>query len=373
MKLVPLTSICKPKQWKTISTKELKEDGFPVYGANGKIGFYGSYTHEHPTVLITCRGATCGTINISEPKSYVNGNAMALDNLSEEVNLYYIAHYLRFRKLDDVISGSAQPQITGQGLSNLQIPLPPLEQQKKIAAILDASDAYTQKTKALIAKYDELTQSLFLNMFGDPVKNEKGWEKKEFKEYILEVKNGITRRPKSEEDNSGDKVLKLKHIRSNYINYDCENRIMLEESEKQKFVVEIGDLLFIRVNGNPDYVGRCALHNDINQEVYYNDHIMRVRYNFNYYNGLFLSQYLNYPYGQSEISKQIKTSAGQHTINQGGLEKLNLIIPPIQLQNKFAERVQAIEVQKAQAQVSLEKAEELFNSLLQRAFKGELV
>lgn len=131
MKSVPLTSICKPKQWKTISTKELKEDGYPVYGANGKIGFYNKYTHEFPTVLITCRGATCGSINISEPKSYVNGNAMALDNLSADVHLYYLAHYLRFRKLDDVISGSAQPQITGQGLSSLQIPLPPLEQQKR--------------------------------------------------------------------------------------------------------------------------------------------------------------------------------------------------------------------------------------------------
>ena len=150
MEKVLLTSICRPKQWKTISTKDLLESGYPVYGANGKIGFYNSYTHEHPTVLITCRGATCGSINISDPKSYVNGNAMALDNLSEEVDLYYLKYYLEYRKLDDVISGSAQPQITGKGLSKVKIPLPPLDQQKKIAAILDAADAYRQKTKALI-------------------------------------------------------------------------------------------------------------------------------------------------------------------------------------------------------------------------------
>lgn len=258
-------------------------------------------------------------------------------------------------------------------LKSTKIPLPPLPQQQKIANILDTADALRQNDKALVVKYDELIQALFLDMFGDPVSNPKGWEKKEFKEYTLDVKNGITRRPKTEEDNSGDKVLKLKHIRSNFINYDCENRIKLEESEKQKFDVKIGDLLFIRVNGNPDYVGRCALHNDKNQEVYYNDHIMRVRYNLNHYNGLFLSQYLNYPYGQSEISKQIKTSAGQHTINQGGLEKLNLIVPPVTLQTQFAERVAIIEEQKAVAQKSLEKSEELFNSLLQKAFKGELV
>jgi type I restriction enzyme S subunit len=63
MREVLLTALCRPKQWKTISTRDLKSKGYPVYGANGKIGFYDIYTHENPTLLITCRGATCGTIN----------------------------------------------------------------------------------------------------------------------------------------------------------------------------------------------------------------------------------------------------------------------------------------------------------------------
>ncbi len=64
MSQIYLTDICTPKQWKTISTSDLHKTGYPVYGANGKIGFYNKYTHEFPTVLITCRGATCGTLNI---------------------------------------------------------------------------------------------------------------------------------------------------------------------------------------------------------------------------------------------------------------------------------------------------------------------
>ena len=79
-----LCEICNPKQWKTISSDMLTENGYPVYGANGIIGYYTSYNHEEPTILITCRGATCGTLNICESFSYVNGNAMALDNLSED-------------------------------------------------------------------------------------------------------------------------------------------------------------------------------------------------------------------------------------------------------------------------------------------------
>ena len=276
------------------------------------------------------------------------------------------------RKKDKLCSGSTQKAINNGNFKKLKIPLPPIDQQKKIAEILDAADAYRQKTKALIEKYDELTQSLFLDMFGDPITNPKGWDKNVFKNHLIDVKNGITRRPKTEEDKSGQIVLKLKHIRSNFINYDCDNRILLEDSEKTKFSVNIGDLLFIRVNGNPDYVGRCALHDDNKCEVFFNDHIMRVRVNLNVFNSVFLCQYLNYPYGKREVFKRVKTSAGQHTINQGGLEKLNLIVPPIDLQNQFANRVKAIEEQKAQAQASLAQAEDLFNSLLQRAFKGEL-
>lgn len=90
-----LFDICRPKQWKTISSASLKEVGYPVYGANGIIGFNDNYNHEKPTILITCRGATCGTINVSQPFSYINGNAMALDDLDETTaNINYLAYYL---------------------------------------------------------------------------------------------------------------------------------------------------------------------------------------------------------------------------------------------------------------------------------------
>ena len=75
---VSLSDVCRPKQWKTISKSQLTTEGYPVYGANGRIGFYSEYNHELPTLLITCRGATCGALNVCEPRSYVTGNAMAL-------------------------------------------------------------------------------------------------------------------------------------------------------------------------------------------------------------------------------------------------------------------------------------------------------
>ena len=94
MEQVRLTDICNPKQWKTIPTSDLLDSGFPVYGANGVIGYYSEYNHDSPVVAITCRGATCGTINITVPKAYVTGNAMCLDDVRPDIELKYLYYCL---------------------------------------------------------------------------------------------------------------------------------------------------------------------------------------------------------------------------------------------------------------------------------------
>jgi len=373
MEKVLLTSICRPKQWKTISTKDLLESGYPVYGANGKIGFYNSYTHEHPTVLITCRGATCGSINISDPKSYVNGNAMALDNLSEEVDLYYLKYYLEYRKLDDIISGSAQPQITGKGLSKVKIPLPPLDQQKKIAAILDAADAYRQKTKALIEKYKELTQSLFLDMFGDPVTNPKGWDKLILSSCFISKKEGTKCGPfgsalkKHEYVDNGIPVWTMYNIKADGFN---ENKCLFITPEKYddlaSYETKFGDIIISRAGT----IGKMCVVTYAKKAII-STNLIRLRLDTEKILPMYFSLLMN-KWGP-KIAR-LKTGAdGSFThMNTGILNGIVLSVPPLELQNQFAERVQAIEAQKAQAQASLAQAEDLFNSLLQRAFKGEL-
>lgn len=331
-------------------------------------------------LLIT---ASTGSIKVIGKNAYVENDMEASFGAfckvvrPKKIDSSYLKHMFQsqqyFTYIQSVVNGANINNIKNEHLDNFKIPLPPLETQKNIAQILDDAAALRDKTAQLIKEYDALAQSIFLDMFGDPVINEKGWEKVSLKKILLDVKNGITRRPKSKEDEGGDVVLKLKHIRGNYIDYQCENRILLNTSEKNNFNVKIGDLLFIRVNGNPRYVGRCALHTSEDCKVFFNDHIMRVRYDLSKFNGKFLCLYLNYPYGQLEVAKQIKTSAGQYTINQAGLEKIKLILPPIHLQNQFAEKIALIEQQKELAKQELKESGDLFNCLLQKVFKGELV
>ena len=152
MKKVKLTSVCRPKQWKSIPISELSDVGYPVYGANGVIGYYDSYNHEQETVIITCRGATCGTVNLTHPRSYVTGNAMCLDNVKDSVDIKYLFYSMQAYDFTKVISGTAQPQITRVGLEKVEITLPSLDVQREIVSILDKINALIEQRRLQLKK-----------------------------------------------------------------------------------------------------------------------------------------------------------------------------------------------------------------------------
>ena len=156
-----LLDICSPKQWPTITSAELVADGYPVYGANGIIGRYTTFNHDKKTVLITCRGATCGTINVCEPMSYVTGNSMALDSPDPELlRVQFLEWALRVRGVGEAISGSAQPQITRERLAVIRIPVPPVALQETFARRVDALAA----TKLRFLDSAKQTESLFASI-----------------------------------------------------------------------------------------------------------------------------------------------------------------------------------------------------------------
>ena len=135
-----LCEICRPKQWSTIPTKDFTEDGYLVYGANGIIGHYSEYNHESPTILMACRGASCGAINISKPYSYITGNAMCMDEIIPEVSFEYLSYFLSNYNYKTIITGGAQPQITYTNLKKVLVPIPPYEKQLKFALIYHQAD-----------------------------------------------------------------------------------------------------------------------------------------------------------------------------------------------------------------------------------------
>ena len=138
-KIVCLCEVSDIYQPQTISSADLTETGYPVYGANGIIGHYTSYNHEAEQVCITCRGNTCGGVNYTKSKSWITGNAMVVnvDRYQNIVSKRYIYHYLSNCDFNSIISGSSQPQIVRAPLAKFKIILPTVMQQYKIAHCLD--------------------------------------------------------------------------------------------------------------------------------------------------------------------------------------------------------------------------------------------
>ena len=181
-----LGELCDIYQPKTLATEHLVADGkYYVYGANGIIGRYNDYNHEQSEILLTCRGATCGTINISQPYSWINGNAMVIHRKSEDLSFDFLKYLMLSLDYSLIITGAAQPQITRQKIAPIIVKFPSLSVQQSIVSELDKINELIRLKKEQLKDYDNLAQSIFYEMFGDPVVNEKGWEVKKLIETVV--------------------------------------------------------------------------------------------------------------------------------------------------------------------------------------------
>ena len=245
-----LCEISNPKQWKTISTDMLTETGYPVYGANGIIGYYSTYNHDCETLLITCRGATCGSLNICQPFSYVNGNAMALDSLSADIDIRYLYYYLLNRGLNDVITGSAQPQIVRQSLEKVIVEYPELNIQKSIVETLDKISKIISLRKQQLSKLDELVKARFVELFGDPVKNDMGWKTTLLKNATSKIGSGAT--PKGGKESyqeEGITLIRSMNVHDGRFEYKDLAHITDEQAEQLDNVTVNENDVFINITG----------------------------------------------------------------------------------------------------------------------------
>ena len=164
---VYLSEIAQIYQPQTISSAELTEDGFLVYGANGIIGKYKDYNHKTEQICITCRGNTCGMVNYTKPMSWITGNAMVIntDKYQDKVYKKYLYHYLSAYNFNSIISGSGQPQIVRTPLEKLKITLPTISEQKQKAIIFDKIQDKIDINHKVLNLYIGQKQYLLRQMF----------------------------------------------------------------------------------------------------------------------------------------------------------------------------------------------------------------
>lgn len=328
-----------------------------------------TYSFDDELILLPGNGANVGEVLYYKGKIEAYQRTYVLHEIKAQPKfIYYFLKSSWKQSLGNKQYGSATNYIRLNNITDFPVLLPNSTTQQKIAAILDTADALRKKDQQLLAKYDELLQSIFYDMFGDPVKNEKGWEKGCIRDVVTEVKYG-TSKPAEEKG-------EYPYLRMNNITYGGDwdfsslKYINLSKEEKKKYLLQKNDLVFNRTNSK-ELVGKTAVYN-FNEEMAIAGYLIRVRTNERA-NPIYLSAFLNSKHGKAVLMGMCKNIIGMANINAQELQDIKLLIPPIALQNDFAQIIRNIQQQKQQIKQQIVLSENLFQSLLQKAFKGELI
>ncbi len=329
-----------------------------------KLGLEKSSSRLMPkdTVLIALTGSTTGVVGYLTFEACANQSVTGIlpsENHNSKY-LYYYLNSIRPKVLSDAYGG-AQPHISQGYVKELEIPLPALATQQRIAAILDQADAIIQNNRAIVQKYDALTQSLFLDMFGDIKSNSKNWDLKPF-EYFAKFDTKMTSDFEKYADKPHIGIANIEKETGKLVDYKL---ISEENLSSGKYIFDESHIIYSKIRPNlnkvalPNFSGLCSADSYPLKVISKNTN--RIFFAYVLRSDSFVDFILTH-----------STRTNIPKANKEQMKKYIGIAPPIELQNQFAERVAVIEAQKQQAQLALSKSEALFLSLLQRAFKGEL-
>ena len=316
-------------------------------------------------VLIAWDGANAGTVGFGL-EGYAGSTIAILRPMSKNIYAPFLGYFLhsKFEYIQKNCTGATIPHVSRQSLVDLQLELPPLSEQQRIAAILAQADRIRRLRRYAHTLSDTYLQSVFLQMFGDPVTNPMGWEISKLGTQIKSIRYGTGSPPKYQK--GGIPFIRATNIKRGTIQEDGLVYISKTDARSiEKCKVDAGDLILVRSGVN---TGDCALippEFDGAYAAY--DLIIQIPYPKNYYYNFII----NSDYGKS-IIRPLSRRAGQPHINADQTKELSFPLPSVPLQQQFAHIVHKFERLRAQQRESTRQAEHLFQTLLHRAFRGEL-
>lgn len=368
------------------SAKDFVESGVPFINAghlnNGIISYdkmnyitinkynsLGSGKIIKNDILFCLRGSLGKYAIVAEDSMGAIASSLVIIRPFQNADNRFIAHFLSSAKIKEYIAknnnGSSQPNLSAKSVASFIIPLPTLSTQLAIVSELDKINELIRLKKEQLKDFDNLAQSLFYEMFGDPVENEKGWEAKKLGE-IGEFKNGLN----FSKDENGHSIKFLgvsdfqnkKSIASDQL--DC---ISLSECVQEDYLLKTGDIVFVRSNGKKELIGR-SVKMYITEPTTYSGFCIRCRITDEKVDKDYIAILLKTP-----IIRQFMTNSGRgcniSNLNQKVLNSIPTILPPLPLQRLFAQRIEQIEREKSEVQKSIQDLETLLASRMQYWFE----
>jgi type I restriction enzyme S subunit len=349
----------------------------PYYGANGLVGFVNDYLFDEQLLLLAEDGGAWGPKEKSSymvfGKSWVNNHAHVL-RCKPKVDITYLMNYLNYVDLRKYITGTTRGKLNQNRMNDIDVLFPPLPIQRKIASILEKAESAREKRREANRLTDEFLKSAFLEMFGDPVRNPKGWKICKVEDIAANEKHSIKAGP------FGSSLKKEYYVKKGYKIYGQEQVIKDDltfgdyyiSEEKYKTLesnkIKEGDILISLVGT----FGKISVVPKKFEPGIINPRLMKITLNQKMMIPIFF-KFLLISEGIRARIENYSHGGTMGIVNIGIMKKIKIPVPPISLQQKLADLVQKVEKLKEKQSESEKELNNLFNSLMQRAFRGELV
>lgn len=367
---------------------DFSDDGFPFIRAGSLEGLLSGQTendcekidaetarryrmrlYPKDTILFAKSGmsAKIGRVYRMRQPAYVVSHLAALAPIGK-YEPSYLVHWLRAHPPSKLIKDEAYPSIRTSEVSSLEVPDLHIDEQRRIAATLDKADAIRRKRQQALTLAGDFLKSVFLEMFGDPSTNSKGWPVGSIRDLIVDAKYGTSQKADVEEGSYP--VLRMGNLTySGRIDTTDLKYLDLKDNEIEKYTVRRGDILFNRTNSR-ELVGKTAV--VMANEVYaYAGYLVRARTNSRA-NPHYISAFLNSTFGKATLQGMCKSIIGMANINAQEFQNIRIPVPPVDLQNRFGAVLERTEVTRQLLMADLRHATDLFAALSQRAFAGNL-
>lgn len=319
------------------------------------------------SVLFSSR-APIGHVAINSVPMATNQGFKSFIPNPELLHAPFLYWWLRANRpyLESLGNGATFKEVSKAIVAGVTIPVPPLSEQRRIAGILDRADALRAKRRAALAQIDGLTQAIFLEMFGDPVRNARSWPKAAFGD-LCDTRLGRMLDQKQQTGRSKRPYLRNANVRWFEFDLSSVYEMDFDPSIREAMRLEDGDLLICE-GGEP---GRAAVWRGQISECYFQKALHRARPNTSRTNAVFLAWLLWFLAHDGGLGDHVTSATIAHLTGEK-LKAMAIPVPPVSLQRAFASRAAAVDKLKAAHRASLAQLDALFASLQHRAFRGEL-
>lgn len=364
-KYCKLEEICQKGSSNIVINKLDDHDGnFPLFGASGLVKNVDFYHQDKPYIGIIKDGAGVGRVNIYPAFSSLVGT-MQYILPKDECVIDYLKYFLVKLDLSKLVSGATIPHIYFKDYGKEIIPVPPIEEQQRIVTELDLLSSIIEKQKAQLKELDTLAQSIFYDMFGDPVTNEKGWNVRKLKDSVIEMFLGpfgssLKTNCYVDKNDSFCMVYEQKHAIKKTLNVETHYIDKNKYESLRRFEVHSGDFI-MSCRGTIGEIFRIPMNAPIG---IIHPSVMKIRIKEEIYNPTFFLWVLSY------VIKNENTNGNcvQMAITAKELGSRLFILPPLSLQQQFADKIQSIESQKSAITKSIAETQKLFDYTMDKYF-----